>query len=101
MLFHYYYERIFARQERQDIRSEILPQVLVNAVVLSSKSEGEIVKQLNGKVKVLYSAGDCVNPPRIVDAVEEGALVALESTGSESNASSSETTHSLSALPIT
>jgi 2,4-dienoyl-CoA reductase-like NADH-dependent reductase (Old Yellow Enzyme family)/thioredoxin reductase len=51
-----------------------------DTIVLAAgaRSDIELFQALQGKVKEVYLAGDCVQPRRIVDAISEGSQIALK-----------------------
>ncbi len=47
-------------------------------IAVGFTSNTELAQKLQGKVKALYSIGDCVEPRKIVDAISDGARVGRE-----------------------
>ena len=47
-------------------------------IATGSTPNNSLAEELKGKLKNLYTIGDCVEPRRIVNAIEEGTRVALE-----------------------
>jgi len=63
-----------------EIAADAMKNVVADTVVIATGStpNNDLAKSLEGKVKELYSVGDCVEPRKILEAVREGWKAALE-----------------------
>ncbi len=47
-------------------------------LALGAKSQDSLLRKIEGKVKEIYSVGDCVSPRKMIDAIHEGFEAALK-----------------------